>query len=327
MARRKRLDVPTEPFSAGLETKSAFAPKARMPIADVAGDTAGRAALEEVAAEMTAAETEGRVVKKIPLAEVSVQHLARDRLVIDDEEMEVLKTSLATRGQQSPIEVVRITGGYGLISGMRRVVALRALGETEVLALVRRPETAEAAYVAMVEENEIRANLSYYERANIAVMAVGQGVYPTPKRAVAGLFAHASSAKRSKIAKFLTIRETIGKTLRFPAAIPEKLGLALATAIEADRAVAQRISEALRKTPPADAAAERRTIERALRAPPSEAPVEARVEAGAGEIAPGGGLETGKGRAVLSGPGVDAGFVEALRDWAVSHAKTIRPSD
>jgi len=318
MARRKRLDLPTEPFSAELETKSAFTPRARMPIADVAGDTAGRAALEEVAAEMTAAETEGRVVKKIPIADVEIQHLARDRMVIDGEEMEVLKTSMATRGQQTPIEVVRTGATYGLISGMRRVAALKALGETHVLALVRRPETAEAAYLAMVEENEIRANLSYYERANIAVMAVGQGVYPTPKRAVAGLFAHASSAKRSKIAKFLIIRETIGKGLRFPAAIPEKLGLALASAIEADRSVATRLSGALRKTPPEDAAAERRAIERALKAPKEGGAEDTPPDR---EVAPGVVLKAGRGRVALSGPGVDAAFVEALRDWAVSHAK------
>jgi len=318
MARRKRLDLHTEPFSAELETKSAFTSKVRIPIAEVASDTAGRAALEEVAREMTAAESEGRVIKNIPIAEVFIQHLARDRMVIDDEEMEVLKTSLSTRGQQSPIEVVRITGGYGLISGMRRVAALKALGETHVLALVRRPETAEAAYIAMVEENEIRANLSYYERANIAVMAVGQGVYPTPKRALAGLFAHASSAKRSKIAKFLTIRETIGRTLKFPAAIPEKLGLALATAIEADRGVATRLSEALRKTPPEDPAAERRAIERALKAPALDCAADAHWDE---EIAPGILLKARRGRVALSGAGVDTKFVEALRDWAISHAK------
>ena len=319
MAKRKRLEVPAEPFSGGLETKSAFptAPP-RMPIAEVAGDTAGRAALEEVAREMTAAETEGRVVKKIPIDKIEIRHLARDRMVLDDEEMEVLKTSMAERGQQSPIEVVGTSSGYGLISGMRRVAALKALGETHVLALVRRPETAEAAYVAMVEENEIRANLSYYERANIAVMAVGQGVYPTPKRAVSGLFAHTSSAKRSKIAKFVTIRESLGKVLAFPAAIPEKLGLALAAAIEADRTVASRISEALRKTPPEDAAAERRVIERALRTPRT-------ASDGAEEIAPGVTFQVKKGRAVLSGPGVTPGFAEALREWAVSHAKAFPP--
>ena len=37
-----------------------------MPIADVAGDTAGRAALEEVAREMGAAEEQGRIVKALP---------------------------------------------------------------------------------------------------------------------------------------------------------------------------------------------------------------------------------------------------------------------
>lgn len=327
MARRKRLDMPpdmpTEPFSGVLETKSAFPPappRARMPIAEVAGDTAGRAALEEVAREMTAAETEGRVVKKLPIADIITYHLCRDRLVLDEAEMEVLVASIAERGQQTPIEVVRLNGGYGLVSGLRRVEALRRLGVTQVLAFVRRHATNEAAYRAMIEENEVRADTSYYERANIAVAAVGQGVYPTAKRAVTGLFAHASSAKRSKIMRFLILRESLGKVLTFPTAIPEKLGLALASAIEADRSVVARIGDALRKTPPADAAAERRVLERALKGP-------AAAREPGEEIAPGVRLETGKGRAVLTGPGVDGGFLDALRAFAVSHAKTSGRSD
>jgi len=326
MAKRKRLEVPTAPFSGELETKSAVAPpsRARMPIAEVAGDTADRAALEEVAAEMTAAEEEGRVIKKIPIADIVTFELNRDRLVFDDDEMEVLKASLAARGQQSPIEVLRTGGGrYGLISGLRRLIALRALGETEILALIRRPESAEAAYVAMVEENEVRADLSFYERANIAVTSTNSGVFPTPKRAIAALFAHASSAKRSKIARFVILRETLGRALKFPTAIPEKLGLDLAAAIEADRAVASRIAEALRKSPPEDAAAERKTLERALRAPKGQG-------GGAGglpprEIAPGVMLKAAKGRVALSGRGVDEAFVEALAAWAVSHAKAFPP--
>jgi len=321
MAKRRRLDVPPDPFSGGLETKSAFPPKARMPIAEVAGDTAGRAALEEVAREMTAAEAQGRVIKTLALSDIEIHHLSRDRLVINDDDMDVLKASLAERGQQSPIEVVAMGARYGLISGLRRLIALKALGRTEVLALVRRPETAEAAYVAMVEENEVRADLSFYERANIAVAAVGQGVYRTPKDAVAGLFAHATPAKRSKITKFVTLREAIGRSLAFPAAVPEKLGLALATAIEADRTVARRLSEALRKTPPKDAAAERRMLERVLRAP--QTPKRTTGE----EIAPGLTLQVKKGRAVLTGPGVDGGFVEAMRAWVISHAKKIHPRD
>lgn len=323
MARRKRLELPETPFSGGLETKSGFPPgppKTRMPIAEVAGDTAGRAALEEVAREMTTAETEGRVVKKIPVASVDTFEFNRDRMVMDQAEMEALKASLAARGQQSPIEVLPAGNGrYGLISGMRRLAALQALGETEALAFVRRPETAQAVYLAMVEENEVRADISLYERANLAVAATGTGIFPTPKRAVAELYANASPAKRSKILKFVILRSSLNNILRFPAAIPEKLGLELARAIELDRSVISRISDALRKTPAEDAAAERRTLERALKAP------KAAAAAGREEIAPGVMFEAKKGRAVLSGAGVDAGFADALRAWVVSHAKTFPP--
>lgn len=319
MAKRKRLEMPSETIPADLETKSAFpAPRARMPIADVAGETAGRAALEEVAREMTAAEEEGRVVKKLPLAQIAVNHLSRDRLVLDEDEMEALARSIQERGQQTPIEVVRIAQDvYGLLSGLRRVEALTRLGRSHVLAFVRQPDTSQAAYQAMVEENEIRADLSFYERAQIAVAAVGQGVYPEPRAAVQALFAHAPSAKRSKISKFVTICLSLGDKLSFPTAIPEKLGLALAQALEADPTLAARLSEALRKTPPVDAAAERRTLERALKKQAPPAPRTAKVG-----IAPGLMLEARAGRAVLSGPALDEAFLEALQAFAVSHAKS-----
>ena len=316
MAKRKRLELPIESISGDLEAKPGLTPRARMPIADVAGDTAGHAALEEVARAMTAAETEGRVVKKLAIADISLHHLARDRMVLDEAEMEALTASITERGQQTPIEVLALPGGlYGLISGLRRLEALKALGLGEVLAFVRRPESSQDAYQAMVEENEIRAGLSFYERANIAVAAVGQGVYPDVRRAVAGLFAHAAPAKRSKITKFVTICEALGKSLSFPAAIPEKLGLALAQAIEADDKLASRIADALRKTPPENAGSERALLERALKKQPA---AKAKPEV----LAPGLQFEAKKGRAVLSGPALDASFLAALRNFAVSHAKT-----
>lgn len=315
MAKRKRLEIPdTGSFSPELETKSIFpAPRVRMPIADVAGDTAGRAALEEVAREMTVAEEEGRVVKRLPIDRIVTMHLNRDRLSFDPAEMETLKASLLARGQQAPIEVLSLGRDYGLISGLRRVEALKALGKTDILALVRRPESAAGAYQAMVEENEIRSDLSFFERANIAVLCAGQGVYRTPREAVAALFAHAPAPKRSKINKFVILCQSLGKSLRFPAAIPEKLGLRLAAAIEVDRSVASRLSDALRKTPPVDAAAERRTIERALKG---------REGGGTGEaVLPGIDLRASRGRAVLAGPGVDDAFLDALRIWMLSRAK------
>ena len=247
MAKRKRLEMPAETVSPDLETKPAFpAPRARMPIADVAGEVAGRAALEEVAREMTLAEGEGRVVKKLPLERISVHHLARDRMVLDEDEMAALAASIEARGQQTPIEVTDLGDSYGLISGLRRVEALQRLGRGEVLAIIRRPETSQAAYQAMVEENEIRADLSFFERAQIAVAAVGQGVFPSTKMAVKGLFAHAPRAKRSKITKFVTICEELGSVLRFPAAIPEHLGIKLAQAMDGKPDYASGIAVRLR---------------------------------------------------------------------------------
>jgi len=314
MAKRKRLEVAQEPVSFDLETKPAVPiSRARMPIADVAGDTAGRAALEEVAREMTSAETEGRVVKKLPLARIEVHHLARDRMVLDEDEMEALKSSIEDRGQQTPIEVVALGNGmFGLISGMRRIKALQALGATDALALVKKPETSQDAYVAMTEENEIRANLSFYERAHIAYAAVEQRVFPDPKAAVKELFAHAPKAKRSKILKFVTLCETLGPTLAFPHAIPEHLGLKLAQAIEADRSLAGKVVTQLKKSPPLKASDERRVLEAALKGPTSKTPMRT-------EITPGLSLEGKAGRVVLAGKAVDSDFLEALRGWIMNH--------
>ncbi len=309
MAKRKRLELPSGSETPAVETKSAFGGMSRMPIAAVAGETATQAALDEVSGALAEAEAQGRMVRRLDLAAVETDHLNRDRMVLDPDEMAALTASLDARGQQTPIEVLQLSSGrFGLISGLRRMRALQALGATEVLAFVRKPEGAAASYVAMVEENEIRAGLSFYERANIAVQAVGAGVYPNAKAAVRALFAHVAPAKRSKILRFVLLRETLGKHLSFPTAIPEKLGLALAAAIEVDRKVATRINDALRKTPPADAAAERRVLERALKVPATPAP--------SGDVVvPGVTLKATKGRVTLSGAGVDATLAKDLRDW------------
>lgn len=310
MAKRRRLELPNESNTGITEPKAPFSGMSRMPIADVAGDTSARAALDEVSQAMALAEAEGRMVRKLPLDAIEADHLNRDRMVLDPEEMAALKASLTERGQQAPIEVLQLPEDrFGLISGLRRVQALREMGETHVLAFVRHPDSAAASYVAMVEENEIRAGLSFYERANITVQAVGAGIYPTPRAAVKALFAHVAPAKRSKILRFVVLREALGQHLVFPTAIPEKLGLALAVAVEGDKRLATRIIDALRKTPPADAMAERRVLERALKGPGGAA------RAAAEEIAPGVALKTAKGRVTLSGPGVDAGFEVALRNW------------
>ena len=118
-------------------------------------------------------------------------------------------------------EVTPVRGAlpYGLISGWRRLAALKALhaetGEARfatVQALVRRPETAADAYVNMVEENEIRLGLSHYERARVAARATERGIFESEKKALLALFATASRAKRSRIRAFLDIYHALDGT-------------------------------------------------------------------------------------------------------------------
>jgi ParB family chromosome partitioning protein len=339
MAKRKRLTPAAltgalsgseTHHDAPLETKAQYpmgvapAARTRAPIAQVAGEAAAQAALSEVAQELEAARAGGRLVQALALDQVRADHLLRDRMGADAEEMAVLKASLSARGQQTPIEVVALEGGgYGLVSGWRR---LRALGEllaetgedrfATVQALIKPLEGASDSYVAMVEENEIRANLSFYERARLACEAARLGVYPTPERAVQTLFAHAPSAKRSKIKSFIRIHKALGDLLRFPAAIPERVGLALSAALEADGDLVGRVKAATRKSPPADAAAERKLIEQAMRpdAPAKPAPAKP-------ELIPGVTVEAGRNRVLLSGPGVTPALQDALHEWLRARAE------
>ncbi len=238
MAKRKRLG-PVDAFAASPapEVKSAVPP-----IATVSGDAATRNALAEVTHMLESARAEGRLVQKLPIHEIESEHLIRDRLSVDDDEMTALKESLKARGQQTPIEVIDLgenrvsgQGRYGLVSGWRRLMALSSLRKREVLARVIRPGSEASAYEAMVEENEIRVGLSYYERARIVVQAVSAGIYPTKKKAQLALFAHASRAKRSKIGSFVTVVEALDGHLSHPTELGERMGLELAKALNQGR--------------------------------------------------------------------------------------------
>ena len=117
-------------------------------------------------------------------------------------------------------------------------------------ALVRRPETAADAYVAMVEENEIRLGLSQYERARVAARAAARGVFADEEAALRALFATACRPKRSRIRAFLALYHGLDAALRFPAAIPERLGLALVERLREGRGPA--IAAALADGRPGD---------------------------------------------------------------------------
>lgn len=327
MAKRKRL-TPANPDyltadGPAPEIKSMYPMGGRRsytsaPIADVVGQNASTAALEEVADTLRRAREEGRMVLDLPLAAVDESHLVRDRTRIDDEEMASLRASIEARGQQTPIEVTDLGNGrYGLISGWRRLAALRHLSDEKpgafetVQALLRRPDQSADAYLAMVEENEIRAGLSYYERARIAARAVEQGVFETPKAALLSLYRNASRAKRSKIRSFLVLVAELDGVLRFPEDLSERLGLRVSGALSADPAAAESFRRGVQAANPATAEDEKACLEALL------TPASGRASAPPAPMKntprPGLTMERkGDNHVVLRGPAMDAELYKSL---------------
>lgn len=290
MAKRKRLTPaqptylaptpegkPSSPLGAGPSIGSA-------PIAQVASEASTHAALQELSGVLENARAKGLMIAELPLGAIDASHLVRDRLEQNPEEMAALMDSLRARGQQTPIEVVAVEtrgGGitHGLISGWRRLTALRRLYEetselrfAQVLARIIEPGSAEDAYVAMVEENEIRVNLSHYERARIAVRALHEGVFENQKLALQGLFANATRARRSKIGTFVTLVEALDDVLFYPTAITERLGLSLVREMELDAGFAETLRQELSLTDRPTAEVEVETLMRVLSAAQTPAP-------------------------------------------------------
>ncbi|MEO1686322.1 MAG: ParB N-terminal domain-containing protein [Pseudomonadota bacterium] len=168
-----------------------------------------------------------------------------------DEETQALVASIAEHGQRTPAEVVPLPEGrFGLVSGWRRLQALRALhahtGDAKfatLRAVVRaRDETGlpdPAAYVAMVEENEVRLGLTPYERGRVAVRAVEAGAFDDVAEAVEALFAAGSKTRRHKIRKCARLAEELGEALDpLGPRLTERAALKLAEALDKGGAAA-----------------------------------------------------------------------------------------
>jgi hypothetical protein len=379
MAKRKRL-TPAQPdhFSTRApETKSMGpgfnVPSGAPPIAQVAGDTAAHAALNEVTGILEDARSQGRLIEALPLKQINAKYMLRDRILRNDEDMETLMISLRARGQQTPIEVIALPDivpfnapphapgrpNYGLISGWRRLSALIRLYEetgedrfATIKALIVTPDTAQDAYVAMVEENEIRVNLSLYERARIAYQAAEEGIFPTSRHAVLALFEAAPRAKRSKISSFIGLVRGLDGVLMFPKMIPEKFGLELVKALADDPGLKKNLRDRLTYEDPRTVADEMRILseemqlsQRANMVPAAkvEPEIESKTEPDPASVTgidrppvsglpytrpdlvgPALWLRYDKGanpRIELSGAGVDAALCRALKDWLAEQGK------
>lgn len=159
---------------------------------------------------------------QIPIEKIEAHALPRDRKVIDADAQKELAQALAAFGLRTPIEVFETTDGFGLISGYRRLMAAKTLGWSDIEAKLLHPDNTAAALAAMVEENEVRQNLSPWERASIAVAAQAQGHFETIDAAVLGLFPQASRQKRAKLRAMADVVDALDGLLVDPETLSER---------------------------------------------------------------------------------------------------------
>ncbi|MEC7257106.1 MAG: ParB N-terminal domain-containing protein [Pseudomonadota bacterium] len=260
MAKRRKLEAPSAEDLNRIEAEfrdETSAPRGRgvAPIASVMAETAGDTQVETAAerAARAKAETEaglyrnaqgkGLLIVEIPTDQIDANAMVRDRTVMDEDDQAELRASIGAGGLRLPVEVFELgqegPHRYGLLSGFRRLKAVRELAEMtqgassfDTIKAIIRPRTeADQAFVQMVEENEVRADLSNYERGRIAVISAKQGAFADTQDAVNRLFASGSKAKRSKIRSYALIFEELGDMLTFPEALTETRGLQLSTAL------------------------------------------------------------------------------------------------
>ena len=281
MARRRKLEAPSADDLSRMEEEFRRETSHRgvmAPIAQVAAEAAEAApvlngeAREAQARDQADAERfrdaqgRGLVMVEVPLDQIDLEDMIRDRVTLDEAEMDELRLSIAANGLRLPVELYELAepeGGarYGVVSGYRRIIATKGLltasGDAKygaIKALIKPIETVPDAFVAMVEENEVRSALSHFERGRIAVISAQNGAFASVEEAVNRLFATGSKAKRSKVRSFAQIFEELGDMLSFAEALTEKQGLRLAGALRMGGE--SRLREALAEGQGGSAAAE-----------------------------------------------------------------------
>jgi ParB family transcriptional regulator, chromosome partitioning protein len=185
-------------------------------------------------------------VHLIPPAEIDESSLTRDRTALDDDALVELRGSIAVSGLRMPIEVYELAEPrgphrYGLISGFRRLAAFRELAEmaldkaryAAIPAFLRAPKSAEEVYIQMVEENAIRAEVSPWEQAMVAVRAARAEVYAGIDAAIDALYGNLDRFKRGRLRTIAHLAEELQGYLTAPETLSERQLLRLAPLIPA----------------------------------------------------------------------------------------------
>ncbi len=166
-------------------------------------------------------------ITQIPTAEIHESALLRDRSHLDDAALEDLAASIARDGLRQPIEVWALsqpteTHRYGLISGLHRLTATRLLhsrnpsAHTTIPAFLRTPASIPDAMAQMIAENEIRENLTPWERGLTLATCVAQDLFPTIDAAIAALHPTATKQKRTRLRTLALVAEELEDAFTTP---------------------------------------------------------------------------------------------------------------
>lgn len=175
---------------------------------------------------------------EIPLRDIAADILPRDRTLADPTALDDLIRSITAIGLRQPIEVFGLVQEddqphpYGLISGYRRFMAFRAMGYETIPALCCNPGDIPAALAAMVTENEVRAQISPWEKGRLILRLLEEGTFPDAAGAVETLYPAASRQQRARLRGFFLVVDTLIDTpLRTPEALSTARMDRLATAL------------------------------------------------------------------------------------------------
>ncbi|WP_299740207.1 ParB N-terminal domain-containing protein [uncultured Roseobacter sp.] len=222
-----------------------------------------RAENDRLAHEYVALKKNGQIVGLVPLDDIRMTKLVRDRAADRDPDLDELKASIRAVGLSNPIHVEEVEDGYELIQGFRRLSAFRELRkETGDARFASIPATLQARgaqldhlYRRMVDENLVRRDISFAEMAQLA-MSYASRSSQSVAAAIEALYASAGRQKRSYIRHFAQLLTVLGSDLKFPEAIPRATGLSLVKLLEENPRFAGQVRAVLNSQPARDAALE-----------------------------------------------------------------------
>lgn len=173
----------------------------------------------------------------VALSNIDDHALIRDRSFVSADGLAELKTSLHDSGLRLPIEVIPSKGErpYALLSGLRRITAWRELaaegGPDKIPAFIRPEMDAADALAAVIEENEMRASLSPWEKGRVIWLALDEGLFDSAKAATKALFPTATSVKASRLRSIAEMVDELGDVFVAPEKWSERQCLRVATAV------------------------------------------------------------------------------------------------